>query len=161
MLLAKVDPVHLVCLGLGKPTLNRCSQYQLALLVLLKEHFQPSCLAFDPIFSETDKAVLVELGIEVARPEARHISVSKFEPVLYFMPHCSLELFDDVLSHHWGPALSTVAILGNRFSLYQELYSDDHLSHKAPYIAQVFSSQQEISLSLRHDFEVSFFFFFR
>lgn len=39
---------------------------------------------------------------------------------LFFMLHCGKPLYNSVLWANWGPRLSNVIILGNRFSSYQE-----------------------------------------
>ena len=41
---------------------------------------------------------------------------------LFFMLHCGKPLYNSVLWANWGPGLSNVIILGNRFSSYQERY---------------------------------------
>ena len=38
------------------------------------------------------------------------------------MLHCGKPLYNSVLWANWGPGLSNVIILGNRFSSYQERY---------------------------------------
>ena len=39
---------------------------------------------------------------------------------LFFMLHCGKPLYNSVLWANWGPELSNVVILGNRFTSYQE-----------------------------------------
>ena len=41
---------------------------------------------------------------------------------LFFMLHCGKPLYNSVLWANWGPGLSNVVILGNRFTSYRERF---------------------------------------
>jgi len=56
---------------------------------------------------------------------------------LFFMLHCGKPLYNSVLWANWGPGLSNVIILGNRFSSYQERIPSRQLREEAPYIYNI------------------------
>ncbi|KAK3753267.1 hypothetical protein QZH41_015210, partial [Actinostola sp. cb2023] len=41
------------------------------------------------------------------------------QPTLFYMPHCSKLLYNNVLWANWGPSLKNVVIFGNGFSSYE------------------------------------------
>lgn len=58
-----------------------------------------------------------ELGFSVMRFDElgrREVKV----PTLFFMPHCELQLYDNLLGANWGEGLRRMAILGNSFGGY-------------------------------------------
>lgn len=45
------------------------------------------------------------------------------ECTLFYMPHCGIAMYNNLLWANWDPAtLSDMAVIGNRFSSYNERY---------------------------------------
>ncbi|GAC93259.1 hypothetical protein PHSY_000823 [Pseudozyma hubeiensis SY62] len=173
-------PRQIVCLGLGSPTTSRSAQIQLALLVVIRSwllrHSSRSsssalgsktiegsmeCLAFDPVFSAADTALLKRYDVrtlssslhtEVEQKEHnqgnRAESIEPFytaitEPTLLYMPHCDRGLYEEVLSLNYSSSATTtqtpkpngpspIVLLCNTLSNYQNTTSDQDLQNHAP-----------------------------
>lgn len=91
-------PRHMRCLALGSPTESAAALYQLMLLDELRKGCLVDCgevSVYDPVFSEADRRLLVQLGFSVTEATpAPHVP----EATLYFMPHADLRLTEEVLS---------------------------------------------------------------
>ena len=121
--LEDLDISHIICLALGSPELSSAARYQLALLKKLVEAFKISpskVFLYDPVFTDTDKQVITSLGyllesLELAvklcleEPSTSNEQSEKTEinakdkttlRTLYFLPHASLELTEEVLSRY-------------------------------------------------------------
>ncbi|KAL6451116.1 BER1 SRR1-like protein BER1 [Candida maltosa Xu316] len=79
------------CLALGSPSESKNAKYQLALLLELQSLFKANVSIYDPIFNDQDKEILKDFTIE-----------EKFtgdsSQTLYFLPHASLELTEEILN---------------------------------------------------------------
>ncbi|KAK9804296.1 hypothetical protein WJX72_005343 [[Myrmecia] bisecta] len=121
------DVQSLVVYGLGSlevPGIGRTARYQLALALLLREQLAPACAPtqlYDPVFTEIDIKVLDALGCKVmdTNEDGRLQLMGR---TLLYMPHCGQELTNNVLDAHWS-TLQDLAILGNSFQAYAELWS--------------------------------------
>ncbi|CAD5114827.1 unnamed protein product [Dimorphilus gyrociliatus] len=103
------------CLGLGSITNNKQARSQLALLVQLKLFFNCPVLAYDPIFTEADKIVLSEFNILVDEENTEGMKETTGK-TLFFMPHCSKPLVNNILYSNWSrKLLGNVQIFGNSF----------------------------------------------
>lgn len=121
--LKDLDISHIICLALGSPELSSAARYQLALLKKLVEGFELSpskVFLYDPVFTDTDKQVITSLGYHLESLELavklclEEPSTTKEETettetnvedkttprILYFLPHASLELTEEVLSRY-------------------------------------------------------------
>lgn len=173
-------PRRIVCLGLGSPQTSRSAQIQLALLVVvcswlerqLRHSNQSSstaldsesieggveCLAFDPVFSAADTALLerydvrtlshsLHTGVEQKEYDQEKLaeSIETFytaitEPTLLYMPHCDRGLYEELLSLNYSSpakttqseATSPIVLLCNTLSNYQTTTSDQDLQETAP-----------------------------
>ncbi|KAJ9474014.1 SRR1 domain-containing protein [Pseudozyma hubeiensis] len=174
-------PRRIVCLGLGSPTTSRSAQIQLALLIVLRSwlerqlpHSNQSsstaldsktiegsgveCLAFDPVFSAADTALLERYDVrtlshslhtEVEQKENDQErppqSIETFytaitESTLLYMPHCDRGLYEELLSLNYSvpsktsqsEARSPIMLLCNTLSNYQTTTSDQDLIKTAP-----------------------------
>ena len=105
------------CLGVGSPSVSATARAQLALLPTLQalSRGDVPILAFDPVFSATDVAILEQLGCKVlTEAEAGERSIQ--ELALLYMPHCEAALYNEWLDDNWSPdALSKMAVIGNSF----------------------------------------------
>lgn len=140
--LSKVKDIF--CLGLGSFSKSANARHQLAfLLCLLRKRLtmcsgaEPAKPAFpfasqelnvklaDPMFTKLDFAVAAQLGFAASKTirdvrSAECVSGASCESLtLYHMPHCSRELYNQVLCANWFPhCLQSFAIIGNSFDEY-------------------------------------------
>lgn len=131
-----VETVHDVkrVIGLGLGRLDKGNGlYQLVLLELVVREIRkqnPECMVslYDPAHGAGDRAIVEgELGFEVSPndfDQGRKAVV--LERTLFFMFHCSLRLYSNVLWANWSN-LEHMIILGNSFQSYDERIMDKSL----------------------------------
>lgn len=108
---------NIVCFGIGSISSSKISQYQLALLLKLGDNFECSIEVFDPIFNNSDKAILSELKLVLLSEncEGKRTQNSN-EVTLFFLPHCPRELSNNLLYSNWDPfLLQNCIIYANSF----------------------------------------------
>lgn len=131
-------PPDIVCLGLGSPASSVNARAQLAFLLALCDAFGIVCYCsaishefsivpqdhkqvslHDPVFTDADMALLTELSFQVS--PLRHIQPAISSPTLFFMPHCDLELYEQVLAANWsGETLRQMLFISNNFADYMD-----------------------------------------
>jgi hypothetical protein len=113
---------EIVCYGVGRVSAYRNSRVQLATAVLLKEDLRPveGAYFFDPFTSKTDTNIMEEMGFKnIDRNEEGKRSTLDGGPTVYFMPHCDLWLYSNVLWANWSKRkLSSTIVVGNSFKSY-------------------------------------------
>lgn len=80
--------------------------------------------AYDPAFTSLDQQLLARLGFQLTGDsQGQRLPVAK--PTFFYLPHCEGHLCDALLAANCGSAaqLASVAILGNRFSTYHQLWA--------------------------------------
>ena len=109
---------------------SRSAQLQLALLQKLREqtsgltaHPAPladlKVLAFDPIFDEDDRAILLKSGVEVWDGASETSRLSANTPTLFFMPHCERSLYESLWKiNSEAGTQDHVLLIGNDHQLY-------------------------------------------
>ncbi|GER53668.1 protein SENSITIVITY TO RED LIGHT REDUCED 1 [Striga asiatica] len=117
--------MEMVIYGIGSIDSFEPPRLQLALAILMKRSFDwvGGIQVFDPIISLTESRVLTSLGCEVlsVNEQGRRPVV---RPTLFFMPHCEVELYDNLLQANWGlDPLSRMVLFGNSFSEYEQQVS--------------------------------------
>ena len=130
--------LHLVCYGLGSFIESKPSRAQLACLVLLLRNLSPSvAYVYDPVLTETEHRVLAHYNLTfIACNEGGQRPVQLPHPTVFFMPHCSVQLYDRLLSANWSLAcLSRTLVVGNSFSAYADACIRDQLRQRAWFIA--------------------------
>lgn len=86
---------HVRCLALGSPSDSNAALYQLAFLMVVCDHFKippKNVSLYDPVFNELDNKFLASLEVGISE-EDPFIGFT----ALYFLPHASLELTEQVL----------------------------------------------------------------
>jgi len=109
---------NIVCFGIGSISSSKTSQYQLALLLNLSKKFQSPVEVFDPIFSELDKKILLELKLILLSENCvgKKKLNSRDEVTLFFLPHCPRELSNNLLYANWDSyLLQNCIIFANSF----------------------------------------------
>jgi hypothetical protein len=141
------DPHHsqlqLVLYGVGEMK-HEIGALQLAFAILLREKFEwvNDIVVFDPILSPLETRAICELNCTYlfVNEEGRR-TVDR--PTLFFMPHCPVNLFENVLQANWTSAnLNKIIILGNILSGYiisldyffalKAVLNTDHVLHEIP-----------------------------
>ena len=123
------------------------------------------CACFDPAFDASDCALLRRFGISVIdrneecrRSVRAHQDPSSPAPrTLFFMVHCSRQMYSNVLSANWRASDLVIAIVGNSFERYGLFEQDGARSPTRPasieasarvVVAGTASRRQNVS---RHD----------
>ncbi|KAL0580242.1 translation machinery-associated protein 20 [Marasmius crinis-equi] len=132
------EPPRIVCLGLGSPSSSSISRAQYAFLLNLAESVclsTPSRLSlYDPVFTDEDGRLFEEHGFSVS-PDLRPTGT---EPIIYFMPHCDMELYEAVLEANWSePQIRTLGLIANRLEDYVDNKPARELHTKAPRILSI------------------------
>ncbi|CAL1263062.1 unnamed protein product [Larinioides sclopetarius] len=127
--------VDIICYGLGHFASCVTARYQLAFLILLKDIVLPRTIGiYDPVFSNEEKSVLEDLCLNVldVNEEAKRTAFSK---TIFFMPHCDLPLYNNLLWANWSKEpLSKLILIGNSFQQYLLDRTGKYLKEKAVYV---------------------------
>ncbi|KAJ7694199.1 SRR1-domain-containing protein [Mycena rosella] len=135
-----LSPSRVLCLGLGSPSDSPNSRFQLAFLLELChsmdiEHGDVS--VYDPVFSEEDDALFEELqmGVLSENKEGRY---SLDSPTILWMPHCDLDLYENILGANWSPEqLANVILISNRLGDYVDSNPRHKLETRAPCLLRI------------------------
>ena len=132
------EQLQVICYGIGRIGSSSNAQYQLALLLVMRDeltlddgHFDTrertqmhrcvsvSVSVFDPVLSALEKDVLEALGCSIITKNEQAKRVVS-EPTLFYMPHCPRGMYNNVIWANWGERLDNVGILGNSLTAYAE-----------------------------------------
>lgn len=143
---------HCICYGLGNISCSVISRYQLALLILLRDHFKLNVDVYDPVFLpiELDYLAKFEMNIIDNNEEGLRKITS---PTLMYMPHCPTALMNNLLWSNWLPSLSNCIVFGNSFTLLSETLTERDLKTKYQCIHSIFPVTCE--LRIENDFKYS------
>jgi hypothetical protein len=139
--------VDIVCYGIGSISSSKKSQYQFALVLLLRSLLQipGQIYIYDPILNVVDKDVVIACGCTlVQNNEEGKRKVER--KTLFFMPHCGRQLYSNVLWANWSPSLlQNVVIFGNSFALYEQI-AFRHKPNNAKYLFKILPYVDEIPI---------------
>ncbi|OAQ26868.1 SRR1-domain-containing protein [Linnemannia elongata AG-77] len=133
---SRSDIVDMICYGIGSIESSRNAQFQLAMALCLKEILQLSGTVsiFDPVMTSYDCQLMEYLGMKVLTGDGRSRQPVEVK-TLYYMPHCPKGLYSLILETNWSrQCLDNLAILGNRFTMYDESPSFRQVAKQAPFI---------------------------
>lgn len=139
--------LDIVCYGLGPFISCRQAKYQLAFLIMLKDIVAPTDISiYDPLFSESEKNVLEDFGINVldVNEEGKRTVCNG---TVFFMPRCELFLYNNLLWANWSKdSLLKVIIIGNSLKQYSFYRPERILKELAPHVnyASKFVTEIEI-----------------
>lgn len=105
----------IIAYGIGNFLESDNSLLQLVCLIAMMDIFQCRAFTFDPVSTAAEQKIAAKLGLIVLNQNdegRRRVS----ERTLFFMPHCPMSLYINVLQANWGPNLARVSILGNRYT---------------------------------------------
>ncbi|EMD38602.1 hypothetical protein CERSUDRAFT_94134 [Gelatoporia subvermispora B] len=129
-----------ICLGLGSPAASRDARAQLAFLLEACDALEldrGAIPVFDPVFSDEDHALLSELGLQPTA-EDKQARYALEDTTLAYMPHCDLQLYENLLRANWTrAALPRVVLIANRLSEYADSMPSRRLSAEYPCVARI------------------------
>ncbi|KAL7283229.1 hypothetical protein ACG7TL_002656 [Trametes sanguinea] len=112
-----------LCLGLGSPASSRDARAQLAFLLAACDDLsidRTRVSVYDPVFTDEDLQLLAQYRL-THLPENRRASYGLETPTIVFMPHCDLQLYENLLHANWSQSsLPNVLLIANRLSEYAE-----------------------------------------
>lgn len=144
----------IICYGLGSFGTDRQACSQLGLLIALKERTGTTrVLGYDPLWNSLELAALRALGCELIKSnECGRRTVER--ATLFFMPHCCLQLYDNLLWANWSPeSLGNLSIIGNSIDGY-DLRLGRKFQEKAWFMSTIHKSCIERSIDNKFEPEV-------
>ncbi|RXG68126.1 SRR1-like protein [Armadillidium vulgare] len=128
----------IICYGLGKISSCYNAQVQLAFLLILKEYLNiDNVLAYDPVFSPSDKKLLNYFHIDVINQNESAKRIVE-EKTLFYMPHCPFSLYNNLIwANLTGNNLKNVFIIGNSFVNMVSDHISSKFNQKYKYISMV------------------------
>ncbi|CAG2060986.1 unnamed protein product, partial [Timema podura] len=138
----------ILCYGLGNYTQCVSARYQLALLLLLKQHTTAKVFVYDPVFTALECQLISSFGCQLLplNEEGKH-TIDKDEVTLAYLPHCSKQLINNFLWANWGLGLKDCIIFGNSFSKIIDTQLKSILNSSARYILDIFPYTEELSIA--------------
>lgn len=136
---------QVVCLGIGNLSTSprSPSMWQLACALALREHMKELVISFyDPCTTLSEAQMMEkEWNIQVLCTDTKGRQTVNGQTTLFFMPHCPLHLYSNVLWTNWYN-LDRVVIFGNSLLLYKERAMEkkkvpETLSLLLPFVKQV------------------------
>ncbi|KAI0928336.1 hypothetical protein AcV5_005938 [Taiwanofungus camphoratus] len=131
---SSINP-DVLCLGLGSPSVSRDSRAQLAFLLAICDDLcigRDQISVYDPVFTEQDSELLATLQVK-RLADNRHASYGIQVPTIVFMPHCDLQLYENLLRENWSrEALPNIVLIANRLSDYSESSPSRQFSTEYP-----------------------------
>lgn len=150
---------EVLCLGLGSPMVSRNSIAQLVVINSICDALEIShdkVSFFDPQFSEEDVRGLQEMGFHVPL-ENKHGKYLLNDRTFIFMPHCGLELYENLLRHNWSAkALSQLMLLGNVLQDYATGIPERKLKMQAPCLSRIWNYLNSDTLPTMDQFPTAF-----
>jgi len=140
----------IVCLALGKFSESLLSRFQLAFLLLLREKLKIPVEICDPAFTQLELSMLKDFRLFIIPNTRGSFPLSR--PTLFFLPHSSHQLTNNVLFSNWEPSrLPYCILLSNELSTIREDVIFRRNPEKLEYILKSESVAQVVNLE--DDFE--------
>jgi len=141
--------LEVVCFGLGSFTKCPIARYQFALLVGLMERSVVSYSTpelFDPVFTAQDIEVIQRCGMRLVDKNEEGKRETR-GPTLFYMPHCSHQLVNNLLFANWTPdLLSNCIVVSNSFNNIFHTMPPRLLKQTLPFIDKVKDIHQEFEI---------------
>ncbi|KAJ3982063.1 SRR1-domain-containing protein [Lentinula detonsa] len=163
------DLYNVKCLGLGSPETSDNARAQLAFLLRTCDAFDieyTRISIYDPVFTNEDKDLLVQLGMRVLDCESSDSSethpihksaVEEKGTTILFMPHCDLTLYESMLTTNWSvERLRSIVFICNHFDDYIQNNSIRTLESRAPHLLKIAPNVTSIPLPTSPDWPGAF-----
>ncbi|TQD98788.1 hypothetical protein C1H46_015603 [Malus baccata] len=124
--LSSESKMNMVIYGIGSLETYDSPRLQLSLAILLKRNVSwiGDIEVFDPVLSATETRVLEALGCSVLSVNEQGRRRAQ-KPMMFFMPHCEAELYDNLLQANWEVRLlNCIVLFGNSFETYEQHLSE-------------------------------------
>ncbi|KAF8738526.1 hypothetical protein AX14_011177 [Amanita brunnescens Koide BX004] len=149
-----------ICLGLGSPSSSQNARVQLAFLLEICDHLlieRRRISIYDPIFSEEDLSLLHDLELTVLSTNENGLYPVN-APTIVYMPHCDMELYENLLSANWKPQIDALKLLfiANQLSDYIVNNPLQVLKDKAPYLVNIVPLLQHRALPVSKTWPTAF-----
>ncbi|KFM61694.1 SRR1-like protein, partial [Stegodyphus mimosarum] len=140
-----IKGTDIVCYGLGKFFSCPIARYQLGFLTALQHDLQTeNVYIYDPQFSTEENTFLENLGFEIIKINEQAVRSVNCKTI-FFMPHCELPLYNNLLWSNWNVnSLLKLIIIGNSFHSYD---CRTKLEKKAKYVYLANSFLNEIKIA--------------
>lgn len=150
------EKMQMVIYGIGSIESFEPPRLQLSLAILMKRKFDwiGEIQVFDPIISLIESKVLNSLGCSVLsiNEQGRRAAL---KPTLFYMPHCEVELYDNLLEANWGTdRLNRLVLFGNSFAEYEHhfsLYHNSAVAHSRKHVLNAKSFTEEFGVDNSKD----------
>ncbi|KAI8976259.1 hypothetical protein BDB01DRAFT_804046 [Pilobolus umbonatus] len=151
--LVPIQPVDIICYGIGSMQKSKIAQYQFILALMLRSllNITGKMSIYDPVMTPLDKELSTYHSIDIIEEnEDGKRSVDK--PTLFYMPHCGRGLYSNTLSANWNKKqLPLVTIVGNRFDMYVGSQLEKDLIRECPYLIPVMDIVEVVSFPKEFD----------
>ncbi|KZT11469.1 uncharacterized protein LAESUDRAFT_720709 [Laetiporus sulphureus 93-53] len=131
----QIKSPEVLSLGLGSPVLSRDARAQLAFLLAVCDGLsidRTSVSIYDPVFTDEDIDLLDTLRV-TRLTEDKRAAYRLRAPTLVFMPHCDVQLYENLLRENWSQAgLPNLVLIANRLSEYADNVPTRKLSVEHP-----------------------------
>ena len=77
------------------------------------------CWMYDPVLTPLEVEVLASLGVDMI-PDNEEGKRLVTKPTVFIMPHCPMQLYNNVVWANWGKPLANVVVVGNSFQSYDD-----------------------------------------
>ncbi|KAI0685476.1 SRR1-domain-containing protein [Cytidiella melzeri] len=137
-----IQSPKVLCLGLGSPSSSRDARAQLAFLLEVCDDLtleRSNVSAYDPAFTDEDDQLLATLGMKrLPDSENRNAAYPLPEPTIVYMPHCDLQLYENLLRANWSrDRLPQLVLIANRFSEYLDSIPSHKLTAEHPRVSRI------------------------
>ncbi|CAL1704167.1 unnamed protein product [Somion occarium] len=130
--LLSVTSPEVLCLGLGSPAAYRDPRAQLVFLLEVSDDLsldRSNISVYDPVFTEEDERLLDDI---------RNAAYALPNPSIAYMPHCDLQLYENILRENWtSNRLPKLLLIANRFSEYVDNVPSQKLSAAFPCVSRI------------------------
>ncbi|KAK4264746.1 hypothetical protein QN277_025878 [Acacia crassicarpa] len=157
IVLGSASTMKMVIYGIGNFESYENPNYQLGLTILMQRDFKwiGDIEVFDPALSMNECQVLEALGCSVLQYN-EYGRRKALKPTLFFMPHCPIMLYDNLLQENWkSSSLRNIVILGNSFDNYVSSGSCSPHMKKYIMLAATFTNEFEVKTNSNDYYEDS------
>lgn len=139
---------QILCFGLGRFSSCSTSRFQLAYILLIKEHFNIKSASFsDPIFSSQEKLLLESLNCQVITENLEGKNqIENNDKTIFYLPHCPKQLTNNILWKNWGLYLKNIILIGNSFDSLISSTPERILKSNAEFILKINPFVKELHL---------------
>ncbi|CCJ31563.1 unnamed protein product [Pneumocystis jirovecii] len=140
---------RLVMLGLGsfQDSLRSITQLSFGIKIAERLGLKEKIEAYDPVFTFLDCQLLKKLNINFNLHNSLDFLYNAEQPVIFYMPHCPISLYELLLKENWSPKkLCNIFLIGNNLTTY-DLTIKNTKKKKYPFVFKACPMFESIPLS--------------